>query len=98
TSHLRPGEGRRRITMESAWNGHCAVLIFCIQETGLWSQDRMVQESGRMKMSVRLSVVVAAAAAAVLTAAAVSEVASQSKPTLDYEVFKSKVEPIFLER
>jgi len=51
-----------------------------------------------MKMSVRLSVVVAAAAAAVLTAAAVSEVASQSKPTLDYEAFKSKVEPIFLER
>jgi hypothetical protein len=49
-------------------------------------------------MSVRLSVVVVVAAAAALTAASVSEVASQSKPALDYEIFKSKVEPIFLER
>jgi hypothetical protein len=50
-------------------------------------------------MSVRLTIVVAAAAAAAaLGAASVSEVHSQGKPALDYEVFKSKVEPIFLER
>jgi hypothetical protein len=48
-------------------------------------------------MSVRsLSVVVAIAA---LTAAAsVSQVASQEKSGLDYEAFKAKVEPIFLEK
>jgi len=47
-------------------------------------------------MSLRvLSVVVAAGAA--LAAASVSEVASQGKPPLDYETFKSRVEPIFLE-
>jgi hypothetical protein len=50
-----------------------------------------------MKMSLRvLSVVVAAGAA--LAAASVSEVASQGKPPLDFETFKSRVEPIFLER
>jgi hypothetical protein len=49
-------------------------------------------------MSVRLSVVVAAAAAvAVFAGGSVSQVASQGKP-LDFEVFKTKVEPIFLER
>src|ERR1700736_7027737 len=42
-----------------------------------------------------LSVVVAAGAA--LAAASVSQVASQGKP-LDFETFKSRVEPIFLER
>ena len=42
-----------------------------------------------------LSVVVAAGAA--LAAASGSQVASQGKP-LDYETFKSRVEPIFLER
>jgi hypothetical protein len=48
-------------------------------------------------MSLRvLSVVVAAGAA--LAAVSGSEVASQGKPTLDYETFKSRVEPIFLER
>ena len=48
-------------------------------------------------MSLRvLSVIVAAGAA--LAAASVSEVASQGKPPLDFEVFKSRVEPIFLER
>jgi hypothetical protein len=48
-------------------------------------------------MSLRvLSVVVAAGAA--LAAASVSEVASQGKPPLDFETFKSRVEPIFLER
>ena len=47
-------------------------------------------------MSFRvLSVVVAAGAA--LAAASGSQVASQGKP-LDYETFKSRVEPIFLER
>lgn len=47
-------------------------------------------------MSLRvLSVVVAAGAA--LAAVSGSEVASQGKP-LDYETFKSRVEPIFLER
>jgi hypothetical protein len=49
-------------------------------------------------MSVRLSVVVAIAAAAALNAVSVSEVASQAKPALDFEAFKAKVEPIFLER
>jgi hypothetical protein len=49
-----------------------------------------------MKMSLRvLSVVVVAGAA--LAAVSGSEVASQSKP-LDFETFKSRVEPIFLER
>ena len=48
-------------------------------------------------MSVRLSVVVAVAAAA-LSAVSVSEVASQAQPALDFEAFKAKVEPIFLER
>jgi hypothetical protein len=49
-----------------------------------------------MNMSFRvLSVVVAAGAA--LAAASGSQVASQGKP-LDYETFKSRVEPIFLER
>jgi hypothetical protein len=47
-------------------------------------------------MSVRLSVIVAAAAAAALTAASVSQVQSQSG--LDYEFFKAKVQPIFLEK
>ena len=48
-------------------------------------------------MSVRyLSVVVAVAA--VSAAASVSEVASQGKPPLDFEAFKSRVEPIFLEK
>jgi hypothetical protein len=47
-------------------------------------------------MSLRvLSVVVAAGAA--LAAVSGSQVASQGKP-LDYETFKSRVEPIFLER
>jgi hypothetical protein len=47
------------------------------------------------EMSLRvLSVAVAAGAA--LAAASVSQVASQGKP-LDFETFKSKVEPIFLE-
>jgi hypothetical protein len=41
-----------------------------------------------------LSVVVVAGAA--LAAASVSEVASQAKP-LDFETFKTKIEPIFLE-
>jgi hypothetical protein len=43
-----------------------------------------------------VSVVVAAGAA--LAAASVSEVASQGKPPLDYETFKSRIEPIFLQR
>ena len=43
-----------------------------------------------------LSVVVAAGAA--LAAASVSEVASQGQPPLDFETFKSRIEPIFLER
>ncbi|HEY6256765.1 MAG TPA: hypothetical protein VIY51_13325 [Xanthobacteraceae bacterium] len=48
-------------------------------------------------MSVRyLSVVVAVAAVA--AAASVSKVASQGKPSLDFEAFKSKVQPIFLEK
>jgi hypothetical protein len=51
-----------------------------------------------MQMSVRVSVVVAAVAAAALNAVSVSEVASQAKPGLDFEFFKAKVEPIFLER
>jgi hypothetical protein len=51
-----------------------------------------------MQMSVRLSVVAAILAAAALNAVSVSEVASQAKPALDFEVFKAKVEPIFLER
>ncbi|HLH94031.1 MAG TPA: hypothetical protein VKW08_02840 [Xanthobacteraceae bacterium] len=47
-------------------------------------------------MSVRvLSVFVAAAALA--ASASVSQVASQT-PSLDYEAFKAKVEPIFLEK
>jgi hypothetical protein len=47
-------------------------------------------------MSLRvLSVVVAAGVA--LTAASVSQVASQGKPPLDFETFKTKIEPIFLE-
>jgi hypothetical protein len=46
-------------------------------------------------MSLRvLSVVIAAGAA--LTAGSVSQVASQGKP-LDFETFKSRIEPIFLE-
>jgi hypothetical protein len=50
-----------------------------------------------MQMSVRyLSVVVAVAAVA--AAGSVSKVMSQGKPPLDYEAFKAKVEPIFLER
>jgi hypothetical protein len=51
-----------------------------------------------MQMSVRVSVVVAALAAAALNAVSVSEVASQAKPALDFEIFKAKVEPIFLEK
>jgi hypothetical protein len=48
-------------------------------------------------MSLRvLSIVIAAGAA--LAAASGSEVASQGKPPLDFETFKSRVEPIFLER
>jgi len=48
-------------------------------------------------MSLRvLSLVVAAGAA--LAVASVSEVASQGKPPLDFETFKSRVEPIFLQR
>jgi hypothetical protein len=47
-------------------------------------------------MSDRVPVIVAAAV--VLVAASVSQVASQTKPALDYEVFKSRVEPIFLEK
>src|ERR1700688_2311355 len=43
-----------------------------------------------------LSVVVAAGAA--VAAASVSEVASQGQPPLDFETFKSRIEPIFLER
>src|SRR6202045_5459488 len=43
-----------------------------------------------------VSVVVAAGAA--LAAASGSEVPSQGNPPLDYETFKSRVEPIFLER
>jgi hypothetical protein len=47
-------------------------------------------------MSLRvLSVVVAAGA--VWAATSVSEVASQGKP-LDYEVFKTRIEPMFLEK
>ena len=49
-------------------------------------------------MSVRLSVVAAILAAAAVNAVSVSEVASQAKPALDFEVFKAKVEPIFLEK
>jgi hypothetical protein len=49
-------------------------------------------------MSVRRLLIVAGAAAFGLTAASVSGVQSQSNPTLNYEFFKSKVEPIFLER
>jgi hypothetical protein len=49
-----------------------------------------------MNMSLRvLSVVVVAGAA--LAAASGSKVASQAKP-LDFEAFKSRIEPIFLER
>src|SRR5215469_4563774 len=52
--------------------------------------------SGRMQMSVRyLPVVVAVAVAA---AASVSKVNSQTKPPLDFETFKAKVQPIFLEK
>ena len=48
-------------------------------------------------MSVRyLSVVVAVAAIA--AAGSVSKVASQTKPALDFEAFKAKVQPIFLEK
>jgi hypothetical protein len=47
-------------------------------------------------MSLRVLSVLAAAGAA-LMAASVSEVASQGKP-LDFETFKSRIEPIFLER
>ena len=48
-------------------------------------------------MSVRyVSVVVAVAAIA--AAASVSKVNSQTKPSLDFDMFKSKVEPIFLEK
>jgi hypothetical protein len=48
-------------------------------------------------MSLRvLSVVVAAGA--MWAASSVSEVASQGKPQLDYEAFKARIEPIFLER
>ena len=43
-----------------------------------------------------LSLVVAAGAA--LAAVSASEVAAQGKPPLDYETFKSSVQPIFLER
>ena len=47
----------------------------------------------------RLPVLVAATAVVVaLAAASVSKVASQGKPVLDYEQFKSRVEPIFLQR
>ncbi len=49
-------------------------------------------------MSFRYLTVVAAVAAVAATAS-VSKVASQGKPAaLDYEAFKSKVEPIFLEK
>ncbi len=48
-------------------------------------------------MSLRVVSVVVVAGAA-LAAASVSEVASQGKPPLDYETFKSRVEPIFLEK
>jgi hypothetical protein len=47
-------------------------------------------------MRHRAPVVVVAALA--LVAASVAEVASQIKPALDYEFFKSRVEPIFLEK
>lgn len=48
-------------------------------------------------MSVRyLSVVVAIAAVA--AAGSVSKVMSQGKPSLDYEAFKAKIEPIFLDK
>jgi len=48
-------------------------------------------------MSVRyLSLCVAVAALSAV--ASVSQVASQTKPSLDYEAFKAKVEPIFLEK
>ena len=47
-------------------------------------------------MSVRyLSVVVAVAA---IAAGSISKVASQTKPALDFEMFKAKVQPIFLEK
>jgi hypothetical protein len=49
-------------------------------------------------MSVRLPVIVAAVAAAALMTASVSQGQSLSKPGLDYEFFKAKVEPIFLEK
>jgi hypothetical protein len=50
-------------------------------------------------MSVRVSVAAAVvAAAAALNVAWVSQVASQTRPALDFEVFKSRVEPIFLEK
>ena len=39
-----------------------------------------------------------AAVAAVTGAASVSQVASQTAPSLDFEAFKAKVEPTFLER
>ena len=42
--------------------------------------------------------VVATAVVVTLVAGSVSKVASQGKPVLDYEQFKSRVEPIFLER
>ena len=48
-------------------------------------------------MSVRVSVAAALVAAAAWNSASVGQVASQTK-ALDFDVFKSKVEPIFLEK
>jgi hypothetical protein len=90
TSRCGPGEGanaRRRIAMAPALCYYAAIKKL---DCGPIAED---------EMSVRLSVVVAAAAAAAaLIGASVSEVASQAKPPLDYEAFKSRVEPIFLQK
>jgi hypothetical protein len=49
-------------------------------------------------MPGRLPIVVMAAAAIVLGTASISDVASQTAPALDYVLFKSGVEPIFLKK
>src|SRR5262249_7945391 len=51
-------------------------------------------EAGRVRMGRRLAVVIAASA--VLVAA--SQMALRAAPTLDYEFFKTRVQPIFLEK
>src|SRR5262249_14204229 len=52
--------------------------------------------SRRIPMAARLTGVIAAAA--VLAAASASQMTSRAAPTLDYDFFKSRVEPVFLQK